>query len=379
MKKVAIITLNGYYNYGNRLQNFALQEIIKQQGYDVETILHHELQPNSSKNMIIRNIKRLFRLENFNINQLRMKISNKLLADNKKNAIQYRIPEFKKFTEKYIKETAYTISSNNIPDNLANEYDYFVVGSDQIWNPYYQYNENVVPAVEYLTFAPKEKRLSYAASFGINSIPKKFIPRVTNGLAGMQSILVREQAGVEIVKELTGRKAHLVLDPTMLITKEKWISIAEQNKNKPSKQFLLTYFLGEMSSETVSFIDRISKECDLEIIHLENHNDLDMFKANPSHFIDFINTASIFLTDSFHGVVFSIVLETPFIVFKRQESGPSMYSRIETLLQTFKLENRQIDLIIQNSSGWLEMDFGISRQTLIEEREKSLTIFKNSL
>lgn len=379
MKKVAIITLNGYYNYGNRLQNFALQEVIKQLGYDVETILHHEQPPLITHgNKIIRNMKRISRLKNLNPTKLKEKISSKFSADKKNNAIQCRIPEFKKFTERYINETTYTISSDNIPDNLANKYNYFVAGSDQIWNPYYQNRENVLPAIEYLTFAPKEKRLSYAVSFGVNKIPKNFIPRVKNGISGMHSILVREQAGAEIVKELTGRKAQLVLDPTMLLTRKKWVSIAEPNKNKPTNKFLLTYFLGEMSINTVNFINRISKEYNLEVIHLENYNQSELYKANPSHFIDFINSSAIFLTDSFHGVAFSIVLETPFIVFKRQESGPSMYSRIETLLRTFNLENRQFDIIKENCFEWLNLDFKEVRNILKEERQKSISLFINS-
>ncbi|WP_158232500.1 polysaccharide pyruvyl transferase family protein [Sporosarcina sp. P13] len=378
MKKVAIITLNGYFNYGNRLQNFALQEIIKQQGYDVETILHHEAPLITNENKMIRNIKRICRLKNINLKELKMKVSNKVSAKKRNFAVQSRIPEFKDFTQKYIKETTEIISSDDIPEGLESKYDYFVVGSDQVWNPNYQSHEKILPAIEYLTFAPKEKRLSYAASFGINKIPSNYIPRVKNGLNGMKSILVREQVGAEIVQELTGRKAHLVLDPTMLLTRERWLSIAEPNKNKPAKEFILTYFLGEMSSKTTDLINSISKKYNFEIIHLENYKDIDQYKANPSNFIDYINSASIFLTDSFHGVVFSIVLETPFIVFKRKEIGPSMYSRIETLLRTFNLESRQLELIREKPSEIMSLDFSEIREILVEERNKSLLLLKQS-
>ncbi|KGR76413.1 polysaccharide pyruvyl transferase family protein [Ureibacillus manganicus] len=376
MKNVAIITLNGYFNYGNRLQNYALQEVIKKLDYDVETILHHELHLSSNENKMTRIVKRIVR--NINPTNFKKMISIKLTASKRKNANNNRIMAFKQFTEKYINETSYSITSDTSLDFLDSQYDFFVVGSDQIWNPFYHQHEKIVPAIEYLTFAPKEKRLSYAASFGINEIPENYIDRVKNGLSGMKSILVREQAGVEIVKKLTGKDAQLVLDPTMLLTKEKWLSIAEENKNKPKKKFLLTYFLGEMSPETVNFIEKISIENNLEIIQLENYKYTELYNASPSHFVDFINSASIFLTDSFHGVVFSILLETPFIVFKRHENGPSMYSRIETLLQTFKLENRQINYLIKKPTEWMYLDFSETREVLLEEREKSLSIFKNS-
>lgn len=378
MKKVAIITLNGYFNYGNRLQNYALQEVIKELGYDVETILHHETPKLLKEKKIKRNARRIYNLRTLTIPQIKKKIQNRFKEKNIITLRQERIVEFKNFTENYISETPFIISSHNLPDNLAEQYDFFVVGSDQIWNPNYQYHEDVTPAIEYITFAPKEKRLSYAASFGVSSIPQKYLQRVKQGLEGMSSILVRERAGVDLVKDLTGRDAELVLDPTMLLTKDKWLSIAEANNYKPKKKYILTYFLGELSSETLKYIQQVSNLHNLEIIHLEDISNLELYKANPSHFIDFINSATIFLTDSFHGVVFSILLETPFVVFKRKENGPSMYSRIETLLKTFELKSRQVDDIDFNSTYLLNMDFENIRQTLSVEREKSLTIFRDS-
>lgn len=377
MKKVAIITLNGYVNYGNRLQNFALQEIIRELGYEVETILNNPFYSGKG-NLFSRNINKIFQKKNLNPILLKNRIVNRLLAKKKNYAIQCRIPEFELFTKKYIVETSFSIENENIPDKLSSQYDYFVVGSDQIWNPNYHQRENILPAVEYLSFAPREKRLSYAASFGISSINENFIPRVKNGIEGMHSILVREQAGVDIVKELAGRNAYLVLDPTMLLTKDKWLSIAETNINKPKGKYLLTYFLGEMSTEAIDVMNRLCELNNLEIIQLENYKNIELYKANPSHFIDYINSSSIFLTDSFHGVVFSIVLETPFVVFKRQESGPSMYSRIETLLKTFNLENRQNEFIKETSSDVLHIDYSEVREILVREREQSISIFKNS-
>lgn len=378
MKKVAIITLNGYQNYGNRLQNYALQEVIKELGFEVETILHHKTQSISIDNKLINIVKSLINLRKSGIRNIKKKIKCRV----NKNVIDFikrgRSENFKSFSSKYIIETNYYISIDKIPKNLGQQYDFFVTGSDQIWNPLYHYHNDIEPAIEYLTFAPKEKRLSYAASFGLDIIPEKFIQRVSHGLNGMSSILVREQAGVDIVNGIIGREAYLVLDPTMLLTKEKWLSIAEPNINKPKHKYVLTYFLGEMSSDTLKYLQHVSSKYNLEVVHLENFNYEELYKSNPSHFIDFINSATIFLTDSFHGVVFSILLETPFVVFKRQQNGPSMYSRIETLLHIFQLEHRQINFIENNSLGLLNLDFKDVTEILISEREKSLTRFSDS-
>ena len=371
MRKVGIITLNGYFNYGNRLQNYALQTILEDLGYDVETILYFEeplINNDTLINKVLRNLK--------DIKEIKNKFNNKLKAKKIKNMRNFRIPVFKDFTKRYIKETDFIINKNNISSDLDRRYDYFVAGSDQIWNPFYNFHAEVEPAIEYLTFAPHEKRLSYAASFGISEIPLKFQSRVINGLNGMKSILVREEAGARIVKELTNREAHVVLDPTMLLTKEQWLEIAKEHKYKPKKEYLLTYFLGEKSKETQRYIRELAKKNNLEVVHLEDVKYKNLYTASPSHFIDYINSASLICTDSFHGTVFSIIFETPFIVFKREGSGPSMYSRIETLLNTFALRDRTREHI--NLEKIYDIDFEKTREILSYKREESIKILKKS-
>lgn len=337
MEKIAIITLNGYFNYGNRLQNYALQEVLKELGNEVVTIIHNEEVPKSYDTKIVKIYKKL---KNTNIVNIRRKIFYYKNRDKILENTENRLKEFKIFSKKNIAETEYRICTKNIPNDLGNKFDYFVAGSDQIWNPLYHYHTAVEPAIEYMTFAPKEKRLSYAASFGLSEIPEAYQERATEGLRGMKSILVREYAGAQIVKQLTGREAHVVLDPTMLLTKDQWLTISDEYEYKPKKPYLLTYFLGDKSKEVQSYISKVARDNNLEIVHLEDLNHDIYYKANPGHFVDFINSAEVMITDSFHGVVFSILMETPFVIFKREDFGPSMYSRIETLLVAFNLQNR---------------------------------------
>ena len=375
MRKIGIITLNGYYNYGNRLQNYALQKILQDLGYDVETILHFIEKPHITVvdkepyfNKVMRNLGEIKELKNKIIYKINLKKLN--------HYRDKRILVFKDFTKKHIKETDFYINKNCIPIDFEKKYDYFIAGSDQIWNPLYNFHTDVEPAIEYLTFAPHEKRLSYAASFGISEIPLKFQSRVINGLNGMKSILVREEAGARLVKELTNRDAYVVLDPTMLLTKEQWLEIALEHEYKPNEEYLLTYFLGKKTKETQQFIKELAKKNNLEVVHLEDVKYKNLYTASPSHFIDYINSASLICTDSFHGTVFSIILETPFIVFKREESGPSMYSRIETLLNTFGLQERTKENI--NLEKIYDIDFDKTKEILSYKREESLEILKNS-
>lgn len=361
--KVGIITLNGYFNYGNRLQNYALQEVIKGLGFEVDTIIKENTKEMNGNRTITDRIKSLStRPLPEVISILEKKCTNKAY----KQRINRRTDIFKEFSQKYINETDYAISEDNILEGLADQYEFFVVGSDQVWNPHYQKGSSI----EFLTFASQQKRVSYAASFGINSIPEEFVDDYSKWLSEMNHISVREHAGAEIVEELTDREVEVVLDPTLLLSKEEWLEIAEVASDKPKKGYVLTYFLGKVSKERKSYIQKIAKENDLEIINLAQLNEKVPYLSGPSEFIDYINTAEIFLTDSFHGAAFSIMLHTPFIVFDREGNSPSMNSRIDTLLGTFKLESRTFNNFT-NDDELFKVDFSHIEAILKNEQDKA--------
>lgn len=365
MKKVAIITLNGYFNYGNRLQNYALQEVIKSLGHDVDTIMVNRNMKNKEGRIlrVLKNPKKLLVIfKRFKINKKNEKIS----IERSKN--------FKQFSKKYISETEYYISENNIPSDLSNKFDFFVVGSDQVWNPFTVGKSGIY----FLSFAPKEKRIAYAPSFGISNIPLEYKEEYKVLLSSMGKLSVREKAGAEIIKNLSGRTAQILVDPTLLLSKEKWLSVSQQVSNKPKDSYLLTYFLGDISSEKQKKIKEIATLKKLKVINLSNIKDKDFYESGPSEFIDYINSAEIFLTDSFHGVVFSILLETPFIVFNRKDNQPSMNSRIDTLLETFKFESRFSDKLKSNNEIF-NLDFSHVHSILKEERERALNYLKEAI
>lgn len=374
MKKVGIITLNGYYNYGNRLQNYALQRVLEKMGYSADTILNETSY--LRKMQIMKERSTMARIKAILKEPLWVsteKVKKKLVNKVYQRRINYRTNIFKNFSQRYINETDYYISEFNIPKNLANQYQYFVAGSDQIWNAYYYRT-----FIEFLAFAPQEKRISYAASFGISSIPDEYIEDYSKWLSEMNHISVREHAGADIVKELTGRDVEVVLDPTLLLSKEEWLNISEIASDKPMQGYLLTYFLGNVSKERKKYIHRIAKVNNLGVINLAQMDEKTPYLSGPSEFIDYINSAQLFFTDSFHGAAFSIILETPFIVFNREGNSPSMNSRIDTLLGTFKLESRLYDIFTDNNQLF-NVDFTEAKSILEVEKEKSLAYLKNAL
>lgn len=373
MSKVGIITLNGYFNYGNRLQNYALQEFIKMNGYECETIINETFIDKSD--IILNNKKnKLQRVLNKDLKYIYNKVYNKI-NKNKINKINTKRSEiFKEFSKQYINETNFSIRLGEIDINLEKEYKFFVAGSDQVWNPF----DALVSEVSFLTFAPKNKRISYAPSFGVYDIPQQERENYKKWLSEMKHISVREDAGAKIVKELTGKEVPVVIDPTMILTKEQWLSVAKKSKAKPKKKYLLTYLLGGGSKEHKQKIKEISDKYNLEIVNLGTIKDVEHYVTGPSEFIDYINDASVFFTDSFHGCVFSMLLDTPFVVCTRmgQDSKTSMESRIDTLLDKFELQDRRYSNI--NNIDIFNCDYTRSNELLDMERKKAWDYLSNS-
>lgn len=368
MKKVAIITLNGYYNYGNRLQNYATQEVLSSLGFLADTLVNRI---NMSKGY--QKVSIFKKLNAITINKLYKKANQKIWTYRYKDLINDRTQVFKDFTKKYISEDFNDFLDKDVIKDINNKYNYFITGSDQVWNPLY----NKKSSINFLTFAPKNKRIAYSPSFGVSHISEEFSQKYRDWLSEINFLSVREQAGADIIKELTGRDAPVLVDPTLMLTKEKWISIAQEASNKPKKDYLLTYFLGEISKENKKMINDIAMKNNLQIINLADIKDRQTYTTGPSEFIDYINSASVLCTDSFHGCVFSILMETPFIVFDRVGSQ-SMYSRIETLLSKFKLESRKAPNIKTNEQVF-NVDFSHVPPILERERKKSLDYLKKAL
>ena len=286
MKKIGIITLNGYFNYGNRLQNYALQEVLKSLGFQVETILVDTTNQSENTSPIpMRN--RIFfknrKKKDMELSEVLYKIITILWNQIHKKEIvksrMQRIKRLKAFSNKYIKETKFCISSENIPENLAHCYDYFVAVSDQVWNPDYIHNSSIY----FLTFAPGKKRIAYSPSFGISHIPTEYSEAYKLWLSEMASLSVREEAGADIIRNLTGREAEVLIDPTLLLTKENWLLISKEPVYKPKRCYLLTYFLGEQTLERKKKIKEIARANRLIVVNLADMKDPKDIRLIPAN------------------------------------------------------------------------------------------------
>lgn len=351
---IGIITLNDNFNYGNRLQNYALEYMLKCFGCNTNTIWYRkENSKLNKKYTTFDNLRRYI----FNRHNYRNYINKHILFND-----IIREYNFKKFSDKYIN----SVFDYEIKPDLNDKYDYFVVGSDQIWNPTFSNLKN-----EFLQFADRNKRVAYAASFGVSEIKPDKVEIVRKGLNGIDYISVREQAGAKIVKDLTGKDVPVLVDPTLLLTAEEWEKVMERPVWYRDEKYILVYFLSKLPDKIKSDIKNLAEKYKLKIIDLMVRENIDYYCSPPSEFLYLIKNCSLMYTDSFHGTVFSILNKRPFVTCSR-EGGVNMDSRIDTLLSMFGLENRKISK--ENNyeiANLLEIEYPNVEAILDRERQRS--------
>lgn len=368
MRKIGIITINDPTNYGNRLQNYAMQEVLESLGYSVETIPHKRYEENRFlryKKKINGLFKKMYRvLRKIYYVIFRIQLPEKIVSKKKRLLEKRKIP-FQKFNDTYIKTCDYTIKSEYVPVKIKNKFDYFVVGSDQIWNPNYKYSKPTT----YLRFTKKEKRIAIAASFGIEKLPEEQIEIVKKYLKDFAYVSVREESGSRLVEQLTGEKCDVVLDPTLLINSNEWEEMVEQCKTELPPNYILTYFLGGISEKNKEYINKFAGENNFQIINMHNEDEEDVFTWSPEVFLKAIKNCQYFFTDSFHGCVFSIIFHKQFLVFKRIGKDNNIFDRIETLLGNFRLESRVFQESIGIPEAIRDEDYQLVDSILFQKRK----------
>lgn len=347
MIKVCIVTIVSY-NFGNRLQNYALQETIKSLGCNVKTLGRGKVP--SSKEYFILTLKRFVQ-----------------------KIIGTKGECFNKFNKK-IKMSRFYADTERYPDCLHKYYDFFIAGSDQVWNPYYSF----VGSADMLAFARPEQKISYAASFGVSDIPQSKRVLYTKLLKDFKMLSVREKEGARIIRNLTGREAEVLIDPTMMLNADEWRRVSKKScGRKKNEKYILKYFLGKQANENTDYIKTIAEKKCYGIYELMDKSQPKIYKSGPAEFIDLIDHAELVCTDSFHACVFSILFDKPFLVFDRDGNGAGMGSRISTLLFTLGLERKMPGCVDEDNI--FEHDYTNAYRRLEKERKKALDFLKRSL
>ena len=378
-KKIGLVSVHNP-NYGSMLQTYALHTYLTEAGYKNEIILYKK------KN----DWKQFVRI--FNISLLKMKLDVvyrdvycQFFHKEIFNSLQIRMKKFNEFKLSHFKFSREHIGWRDLL-TTNNDYDIFIIGSDQVWNPI-----NIGTDFFNLLFTDDNKyRISYASSFGVSSIPRSQIKKTTKYLSRIQSLSTRELAGQKIIKELTNRNSELVCDPTLLIDKTYWDNLKGENRIISDK-YIFCYFLGNNPPHR-NFANRLKKITGYKLVALQHLDELVLsdidfadikpFNIGPAEFVNLISNAEYVLTDSFHGTIFSILYKKEFFTFSRFESTSkeSTNSRIVSLLQTLGIENRYIkaSMCVEDCLN-IKTDFKTAHLKIADFREKSRNYLNSAI
>lgn len=354
--KVAIVTRHNVPNYGSFLQTLATQRIIEE--LSLEPIIIDYRRDDDSTAALIKQ----YCSEH---NNIIYKIYYNTLW---RYSHLYIERMMKKEREKYLHCSA-PVNKVTVK-NIINEFDIYMTGSDQVWNAVGSGGTKEIDNIYFWEEAPSGANVfSYAASFGDIKLSEDDFQKCKKGLKKFKYISAREDSGIELLKKM-GYVAEQVIDPTMLVEKEYWDSIAETASFRPKQKYALIYNLHSNSN----MLDYIAK--DLKSSHLDAYSITTTFRKVigkavfcPSirDFLCLFKNASCVYTDSFHAIAFSIIFNTPIIV-----TLPKQYStRLESILKLFELEHciidekKKADLIV-SKIAWERVN-----QIMERERHKS--------
>lgn len=349
MKHIGIITIVKVNNYGAELQALALQKKLCLMGFKAEIIdyLFYKNKGHKREKCSLP----------FYPYPIKKKIKEYILPlyETIKSIPYWRTQKNreKSFIEFHKKNTAFSPQCYHSYSELYKNppiYDVYCVGSDQVWNPGCFTNLNPY----FLSFAPEGKRrISYASSFGVKELPASVKKQYSRLLQGLDSISVREDAGVEIVKAVSGRNATKVVDPTLLLTKTEWKTIAKYDK-VPNGKYILLYVLKDseyIKQTALTLRDKTG----LQIVRIckgafkqdkPSDDIIDIIDAAPDDFLGLIEKAEIVLTNSFHGTVFSILFERDFYtILKRNVENNSRQTSLLNALHIDRIRYEDTEFV----------------------------------
>lgn len=338
MKKIAYMTWT-YHNYGSLLQAFATQRVLKDHGYEI-TLINYL----TEKKDVIRYQKKTlpFVVKKVNSKLLTIIVNKKMgkVSEKYREELQNKEKSFQNFIKNEL-PLSKKYNRNELINNFNENYDAYVVGSDQIWSPKF------LDGSFFLDYIKNgNNKISYAPSFGVTELPNEVVDIIKPWINQFNHISIREIAGKKILKDNFDIDAQVVMDPTFLLSKEDWsLYIKDIDEN----DYIFCYFLSN-NDYYWEIVKKIEKELNKKVVVLPNNlNDYQSgyklkINVDPFDFLSFIKGASFVLTDSFHGTVFSTIFEKDFYTLSRfpdSEKG-SENSRIESILEILHLKDRYV-------------------------------------
>lgn len=369
-----------YHNYGSLLQTYALQTVVTSLGFRPEIIAYKEPK-----------LQKIKRLVNKEYAETRLKMCLKSLRMKSKgndfyNNLKIRSCSFDDFIKSHLVLGKKYTRLNDIKKD-STKWNLVLLGSDQVWHPI-NYEMHFF-TLEFLS--SNVHKIAFAPSFGVSQIPHKYINKYKSFLDGFAYLSCRENTGVNIIKDITGKEAIHVCDPTLLMTSNDWRRVSNTDTNI-EEPYLFVYLMGNNDNHRELAV-QYAKQYNLKIVALthideyvksdDGYADYTPFNVGPLGFLGLIDNAFAVFTDSFHASVFSLLFHRNFYTFNRFECciGTSTTSRIDSLLTMAGVTER----IIKNGATLSEIEllkpinWSVVDNNISDFREHSLGYLKKIL
>lgn len=360
--KLGLLTFHTAANYGAALQAYAFEKFLRDKGYDCEYINYVNASRAHEYSMswhIYDCLKR-------------GKFTSAAAYLAGSPFMKLRKMRFDKFYKRYLRQTEKVYHSSKEAEVLNDQYDYFIVGSDQVWNPVCNGDD----AAFLLDFVKdSKKRISYSPSFGMTEVDDAHIRVFSDNLKKFAHIGVRETVGQKIVQELTGREATLCLDPVLLLTKEQWNDIMP--KKRTSERFIFSYT--NRDSQTRDFfktgyilngrkhyvLSRYTKPNDFI-----NSQVRVKYCMSPQEFLWVVNNAEMVVSASFHCIAMSIILNRQFVAITTGDEGKD--ERLLNLLRTLGLQDRVLKEGMTAEDVNAPIDYKVVNERIEQMKKQSM-------
>ncbi len=393
MKKIGLVTVTYVNNFGSHLQSFALQQVIRALGYDLEIITPEGLTKDINKRRLKYLLGRFYDMNELGsyLSLFKKRLAVKVDKSFAKTLSQ-RNKMFSDFTQKEYVISPITNSWEEL-NSLCSNYSSVVIGSDQNWRP-----ANIAGGYYTIEYVPDNvNKVAYSTSFGISRVIPTQREKARYFLNRINHISVREDSGRKIIKDLLDRDVPVVCDPTILVKKEEWehyIKTKSQSDLSEITQtpYILCYFLGENPMHR-RFAQKLKKKTGFRIVSIlygegryymesEEFYDIALSSLGPLDFVNLISKAQYVCTDSFHGCAFSLIFKKELYAFYKssKNSKMSVNDRLDSMLGWAGVKRRIINDEVDITDSLLEpIDYGEVEKRIEEKREMSMQFLRNSL
>lgn len=375
--RIGILTQPLHNNYGGLLQNYALQKVLKESGHEVFTI-------NIKKREIskFRRYASLLKSSALKLTGRKVRVRGWPTENETKIISQYT----KQFIHKNITTT--DLITKKVDEKLLenHRFEAYIVGSDQVWRPKYS-PQMPTYFLDFLENNTDVIKLAYAASFGVDDweFSETQTKEYKRLIKLFNAVSVREDSGVDLCEIHYGVEVTHLLDPTMLLSKNEYISLVEKENINKSSGNLFTYIL-DSTDDKNSIVDKISNLYNLNafsVMQPKKFSDIERKGIDECIFppveewIRGFMDAKFVVTDSFHGTVFSIIFNKPFISIANKSRG---VTRFKSLLKLFQLEDRLVYSLNDFDMNEIKAIDWENVNTIIErEKTESIQFLKEHL